>query len=277
MKIGIIGAGRAGTAVGGFLKQKGLEITGFYSRNLNSAVESAVLVDTKAFLDLHDLFTQSDVLIIAVSDDVIRKTAIALAKWDLGDKILCHLSGFLPAACLHTDSNDNVTNLALHPLASFSSKQPPENVTFSLEGTGPRADQLQTEFKQHDISVCPMSLEQLSVYHLAISFMNSFATTMAGIGRELLRSVGILDCTPFADMLVETYRRAITAPNIRDVLTGPVATEDIGLLKRQLSALKCVSPDIAHLYVELSIKSMSYSRLDNYAKVRIHNTLLPNT
>lgn len=273
MKFGFIGAGRAGTAVAGYFKQQGLEVAGFYNRSLSAAVDSAILTDTKAFLSLEELFAQSDVLVIAVSDDAIRKFAVTLAKWDLRDKILCHLSGSYPAACLEAGTGGTATYLALHPLANFTSKYPPDTLTFALEGNGPRVSQLQTVFKQHNIGIFPMSLDQIAVFYIGMSFLSSFVTTMAGIGRDLLRSVGIYDCSPFQAMLTDNFRNALTAPNIRDVMTGPVVTEDINALKRQTHALNAVPEDVARLFLHLTVKSMSYSRLDNYAKLRMRKIL----
>ena len=273
MKIGIVGAGRAGTAIGGFLKQKGMDVTGFYSRTIQSAVDSAVKTDTKAFPKLRDLYLQNDVFVIAAADDAIRKVAMALSQWDLQDKILCHLSASYPATCLNVGKCDEATYLALHPLANFSSKQPPEKLMFALEGDGPRAEQLVETFKQHGVDVKPMTLEKIFIFYLAISFLNPGAVTMVGIGRELLRSIGIYDCSPFVDVLTENYRNAITAPNIRDALTGPIATEDTAAIKRLLNATQSVPPDVARLFKEISAKSMSFSRLDNYAKSRVSDLL----
>ena len=46
MRIGIIGAGRVGVTMGKYLGDAGVEVTGFYSKTTQSAVQAAEFTDT---------------------------------------------------------------------------------------------------------------------------------------------------------------------------------------------------------------------------------------
>lgn len=277
MKIGLIGAGCAGTAVAGYFKNHGLDVAGFYSRRLEAAVDSAVITDTKAFLDMDELISQCDMLILSVSDDAIRKFAITLGKRQLGHKILCHFSASHPADILDTGAHPAATYLALHPLCSFTDKHPPETLAFTLEGFGPRLAEFQTLCKQKQVEVFSMTSEQNAVFHVALSFLMTFPVTMMGIGRDLLRLAGIKEAAPLQQLLTHAICRAIQSANLCDALPGPIANEDFGALKRQMDVLPLLPPEIANLYLTLSEKTIAYSRLDNYAKQRLRTILQSDT
>ena len=66
--IGIIGAGKVGTTMGKYFVTHGEEVSGFYSRTVNSAKEAAKFCNTKYFSELDSLIEVSDTLFITVTD-----------------------------------------------------------------------------------------------------------------------------------------------------------------------------------------------------------------
>ena len=78
MKTGFIGAGKVGFTLGKFFCSKGstdctessnsIKVTGYYSRNTQSAEEAAKFTGTKAFTDMGALIEASDVLFLTVPD-----------------------------------------------------------------------------------------------------------------------------------------------------------------------------------------------------------------
>ena len=80
MKTGFIGAGKVGFTLGKFFCSKGstdctessnsIKVTGYYSRNTQSAEEAAKFTGTKAFTDIGALIEASDVLFLTVPDGV---------------------------------------------------------------------------------------------------------------------------------------------------------------------------------------------------------------
>ena len=57
MKIGFIGAGKVGFSLGKYLSINNLEITGYYSKNINSAKETAVFTNSNYFSNLRNYQT----------------------------------------------------------------------------------------------------------------------------------------------------------------------------------------------------------------------------
>ena len=75
MRIGIIGAGRVGVTMGKYLGDAGVEVTGFYSKTTQSAVQAAEFTDTTVYKTLQDIVEASDTLMITTPDGVIRNAS----------------------------------------------------------------------------------------------------------------------------------------------------------------------------------------------------------
>ena len=95
MRIGIIGAGRVGVTMGKYLGDAGVEVSGFYSKTTQSAVQAAEFTDTTVYKSLQDIVEASDTLMITTPDGVISEVWDCIAGYDLTGKILCHCSGSL--------------------------------------------------------------------------------------------------------------------------------------------------------------------------------------
>ena len=95
MRIGFIGAGKAGVSLGAYFRSKGIEISGYMSRSMNSAISAAEITSSNAFTVLSDLAASSDMIIVSTPDGVIGKIWEDLRKYDIRGRIICHLSGVL--------------------------------------------------------------------------------------------------------------------------------------------------------------------------------------
>ena len=141
MKIGVIGAGRVGTSVAKYISENTEHlITGFYSRTLKSAEESADFCNTKAFSELSELLMSSDTLFITVSDSEIKNVWDCIDKTLVRNKIICHFSGSLSSDVFTEAYEYGAYTGSIHPVYAFSSKFSSykllKNAFFTLEGCG---------------------------------------------------------------------------------------------------------------------------------------------
>lgn len=100
MVIGIIGAGKVGTTLGKYLMKRDVAISGFYSRNEKSAIESADFTKTRAYNNVADIIKVSDTLFITTPDGEIANIWDCITAYQLTDKTICHFSGSLSSAVL---------------------------------------------------------------------------------------------------------------------------------------------------------------------------------
>ena len=93
MNIGIVGAGKVGFSFGRLLAEKGVRISGYYSRNSDSAREAAEFTNSGHYTDLGKLIEDSDAIFITVPDNAITEVYRQVAEFEIQDKYICHCSG----------------------------------------------------------------------------------------------------------------------------------------------------------------------------------------
>ena len=76
MNIGIVGAGKVGFSFGRLLAEKGVRISGYYSRNSDSAREAAEFTNSGHYTDLGKLIEDSDAIFITVPQNLKFRTSI---------------------------------------------------------------------------------------------------------------------------------------------------------------------------------------------------------
>ena len=116
MRIGIIGAGRVGVTMGKYLGDAGVEVTGFYSKTTQSAVQAAEFTDTTVYKTLQDIVEASDTLMITTPDGVISEVWDCIAGYDLTGKILCHCSGSLSSNVFSGIEQTGAVGCSIHPI-----------------------------------------------------------------------------------------------------------------------------------------------------------------
>ena len=82
MKIGFIGAGRVGFTLGKYFCEHGVEVAGYYSRNIQSAQEAAEFTHSRVYDVPAKLLEACDILFLTMSIDVFLsiKFFIKLSK-----------------------------------------------------------------------------------------------------------------------------------------------------------------------------------------------------
>lgn len=234
MNIGFYGAGKVGTSLAIYFKQRGLAVSGFYSRNAAQAEESATLSATATFSTIESLVKQSDWIFIAVSDTYIEEVAAQLAP-HITHHLLFHCSGAAPSTIL------NVPNgYALHPLYAFPSKETPlhEDVLFTLEG-GPHVEEV-----MHQLAVLRNPIQQLDAtqkakYHAACVMASNYVNGLVYASQQLFQSIG------FSEEMAQNAYKHLFLQNAQNIfergavqaLTGPIERGDVTTVEKHLAAL----------------------------------------
>ena len=73
MKIGFIGAGKVGFSLGRYFAENGIFITGYYSKELQSATEAARFTKSRTYDNMAELVGDSDVIFLTVPDSAIKE------------------------------------------------------------------------------------------------------------------------------------------------------------------------------------------------------------
>lgn len=123
MKTGFIGAGKVGFSLGRLFAENGIPLTGYYSRQRESAEEAANFTGTHAYSDLCELVQDSDAIFLTVPDRTITSVYLELRSFSLSGKQICHCSGALSAREAFPGlAETGALGLSIHPLFPVSSR-----------------------------------------------------------------------------------------------------------------------------------------------------------
>ena len=233
--------------LGRYFTQKGIQISGYYGRNINNASKAAKITNSKLYTNYEKIIKDSDILFITTSDDIISIVDREISKFDLKNKSVCHASGSLKSTLLSNAKLSGALIYSIHPMFAFSNKNIPiselEKIYFSIEGD------INTQIND-DIPVIALlnslgnkyfvrDLKDSATYHLANVFVSNLVLSLLDIGTGYLKTLGLSEEDAFEALfpLIEGNIKNIQENGFVNSLTGPAARGDVETIKKHLEAL----------------------------------------
>jgi predicted short-subunit dehydrogenase-like oxidoreductase (DUF2520 family) len=256
-KIGIIGAGKVGTAVGVLLARAGYTIAFIYDIDLSRAEAAGHKMGGCA--SVRDVTTESpnaDILFITTPDRLIGAVAddIAARGGIRPGHIVVHTSGSLTSDVLKPVRAHGASAASLHPLQTFADfEQAVQNIpgsVFCLEGDEQALGELRkmiTVFNGVEISI---PKQQKALYHAGAVVASNYLVTVVWSAVMLLETIGMDGKTAVKALmpLVEGTLSNIKALGVPAALTGPIARGDATTIADHITAMKETRPDLLEFY-----------------------------
>lgn len=273
IKIGFIGAGKVGFSLGKFFSEKGISVTGYYSRNLISAQEAAQFTGSHPYLSIDGLIRDSDALFLTVPDGAIasiyQEFVRSYSNSDskngiLSGKQICHCSGAMTAQEAFPDINQvsGAYGYSIHPLFPFSSKlesyRELPGAFFCIEGDGPHISDWQTLLLSLDlrVQILPAEKDSKARYHAACAISSNLICALIQESLDLLTSCGFSPDTALQALtpLIQSNLGHILQDGPVHALTGPVERCDTGTVKKHLDCLANLDLSVRERYRIVSQK-----------------------
>ena len=269
--ISFIGAGKVGTALGVYFKQRGCEIAGYYSRTTQHAETASRLTNSEAFDDIQKLLQRSSMVWITVTDDALEAVANEIATMDIPQNIkaFIHTSGVHSSKILSSIHKKGFATYSLHPLMAFSTVNESVdqllNAYFSVESVA------NTSFEDNNKSLLDNLLSTIGnktltiytdkkeLYHCAASVLSNYLVTLLNVAYEMFEEAGMSKSEikkATAPLLRSTLMNVEAYKNMGDALTGPIKRGDKTTIKKHLEALVNYMPSKTVLYRELGKETM---------------------
>ena len=265
MKVGFIGAGKVGFTLGKYFCEHDIEVTGYYSRSIQSAKKAAAFTATAAYENRSQLVADSDVLFFTVPDDCIASTFEAVRHEPIQGKIFCHCSGVLTASVgFPSIEQAGASGYSVHPLFAISDRYQSyrelADVFFTLEGSSDRLASQQEWLKSTRLHIQIIPAAAKMRYHCAAAIASNQVVALFAESQQLL-----LDCGFSAEAAQQALMplflgnaRHIAADGPTAALTGPIERGDAATLKLHLAALD--TDDDRMLYLLLSERLLRSAR-----------------
>jgi predicted short-subunit dehydrogenase-like oxidoreductase (DUF2520 family) len=258
MKVGVVGAGRVGTAVAVLLERAGHRIVGISGRAETRGRAHAYLASAP-FLEPAEAAAAAELVVIGTPDDVIEPTAEALAAaaavgtgtW------VSHLSGALGLDALRRAREVGARILAVHPLQTFPDvdsaleRLPGCSIAVTAEDD---EGYLLGERLAQDLHGVPFRLadEFRPLYHAAAVFASNYLVTASAIAESLFAAAGLPDPAHAMAPLQRASLDHVGKLGPARALTGPAVRGDAGTIRRNLEALERHAPGLVPTYVAMA-------------------------
>lgn len=248
MKVGFIGAGKAGCSLGKYFslkaKQAELEVTGYYSSIEEEARWAAEFTASSFFSTIEAVIAASDTIVISTPDGAIKTVWELLKNEKIKDKIICHLSGSLSSDVFSEVERYEVYPISIHPMFAFSNKESVyeqlQQVSFTLEGNEQAVLAWKTIFSACGNDAMVISKEIKTKYHAAASFLSNQVIAVLETGYELLCDCGFSEqeARKFSSVLVRNNVEQVILDGGVQSLTGPLERGDCQTVQKHLAVLE---------------------------------------
>lgn len=254
MKIGFIGAGKAGCSLGKYFAQYGQraaggetvskpEVTGYYSLVKEDAMWAAQFTDSAYFQSTEEVIAASDAIILSTPDGAVKNVWNALDKKLIAGKMICHLSGSLSSDVFSGCGDYGAYPISIHPMFAFSDKesvyQQLHQAGFTLEGHVYAVDKWKALFGQLGNAAIEIAKEVKPKYHAAASILSNHVIAVLATGYELLMECGFseMEARSFTQTLVRDNVEHVIQNGAANALTGPIERGDAGTVEKHLAVL----------------------------------------
>ncbi|MBO8169763.1 MAG: DUF2520 domain-containing protein [Thermoanaerobacteraceae bacterium] len=268
MKLGFVGAGVVGTALGALFKKNGYSIVGYYSRTLKSAREAAGFTGTDYFEDVADVFAHAEIVFLTTNDDAIGPVARQIAEDGLvNDKhIVIHCSGSLNLSVLAPVKEQGAGILAIHPLQSCASVEQavahlPGSV-FSIEGEASVRPLGRRLVKDLGGQYFFIDSERKALYHAAAVVASNYLVTLVGLSKRMMVKAGMPEEQVYQALypLINGTLSNIRKLDIPGALTGPIARGDVSTVADHVKTMRELLPQELPLFVELGCSTVPLAK-----------------
>ena len=265
-RVGIVGAGPVGTALGVAIGRAGWPLTAIASRDAGRRARFTSFVPgARPFAEPEALLDEVDLLILAVPDDAIGAVAASIRLYS--GQVMVHTSGLLAADVLDSALSAGSNIGAFHPLVSFTddverSVAGLTGATVAIDGDdaviGLLADLAGA------IGGVPGRLPQGTKppYHAAAAmasggvgaFLDAIVALGAAAGLDERGAVAV-----YGRLMEQTLANA-RAVGVRAALTGPITRGDAGTVAAHIEALERLAPETLDLYLATARRELDIAQ-----------------
>jgi predicted short-subunit dehydrogenase-like oxidoreductase (DUF2520 family) len=257
LKIGIVGVGRVGTALGTALARAGHEVVAVSAVSDASTRRARASFPGASLAEPGQVLAAADLALLTVPDDALPGLVRGLAATGapLKGRLLVHTSGRYGTGVLDPAVRRGCLPLALHPVMTFTGRSDDidrlRGICFGVTAPGPlraAAEVLVIEMGGEPVFIPE---ESRDLYHAALASAANHLVTLVTQSCDLLRAAGAAEPSRMLGPLLSAALD--NALRLGDAgLTGPVARGDADTVAGHIQALRGAAPEALGSYVALA-------------------------
>jgi predicted short-subunit dehydrogenase-like oxidoreductase (DUF2520 family) len=257
LRVGIVGPGRAGTALALALARAGHDVTAAAAVSQQSKRRVRDNFPRARLTDPAGVLGAADLVLLTVPDDVLPGLVEGLAATGAPyeGRLVAHASGAHGIRVLSPATRAGALPLALHPVMTFTGREDDvdkiKGVSFGVTAPDqirPAAEALVIEMGGEPVFIAE---ENRALYHAALAFAANHLVTLVSQAASLLRDAGADNPNrmlgPLLGAALDNALRFGDAG-----LTGPVARGDDGTVAAHIEAIAAHEPAALPAYRALA-------------------------
>ena len=257
LNVGVIGAGRVGSALAVALRRAGHQIVAASAVSAASRDRVDRYLPGTPVLQPADVIAAADLVLLTVPDDALGGLVRGLAATGapLVGRMLAHTSGRHGLAVLQPAADLGALPLALHPVMTFTGRADDADklVGICFGVTAPTVLRPAAEVLVMEMGAEPVFIAEADrgLYHAALAGAANHLVTQVVQAEDLLTKAGVAQP---ARMLGPLLSAALdNALRFGDAgLTGPVARGDAETVAGHVEALRSDAPEALPAYLALA-------------------------
>jgi predicted short-subunit dehydrogenase-like oxidoreductase (DUF2520 family) len=279
LKVGLISAGRAGSVVAAALGRAGHQVVAVSAVSDASRGRAEALLPGADICDPHTVAARSDLLVLAVPDDVLPDLVAGLARVRAvgSGTLVAHLSGAHADDVLGPLTQVGALPLALHPAMTFTGTaidlERLDGCPWAVSAPEPLRAVAEALVVETGGEPEWVPSESRVLYHAALCHAANHLVTLIAQSEEVLALAGVAAPQRFlGPMLSAGLDNALRSGDA--ALTGPVARGDAGTVAGHVAALRAADAPVAQTYVALARATADRALVDGRLKTEQAQALL---
>lgn len=257
LSVGVVGAGRVGTALGAALRLAGHKVRAAAAISETSRRRAAERLPGARLVTPQEAVASCELVLLTVPDDALPELVAGLVATGVPveGRLLVHTSGRYGIGVLDPATRAGALPLALHPVMTFTGRPDDLNrlagIRFGVTSPPslrPVAEALVVEMGGDPVWIPE---ERRTLYHAALASGANHLVTLVVEAMDLLRTAGVDDPAGMLGPLLGAALDNALRLGMNG-LTGPVARGDAGTVAGHIAELAKVSPESARAYVAMA-------------------------
>jgi predicted short-subunit dehydrogenase-like oxidoreductase (DUF2520 family) len=264
-RVGIVGAGHVGIALGAAIDRAGWPVVAIASRDAGRRARFLERVPgALAVPDAHDLPETVDLVLLAVPDDIIPDVAAGLRVRD-GQGVV-HTSGALSASVLDGVRVRGASVAGFHPLVPFADTEGAlralPGAVVAIEGDAGLVALLRELAVDLGAAPIVVSAAGKAAYHAAAVLAAGGLIALLDTIAELGKAAGLSEPAAVAAYLPLIERGLVNAQamGVAAALTGPYVRGDTGTVRLHLDTLDRLAPSARDMYLAAARRQVEIAR-----------------
>jgi predicted short-subunit dehydrogenase-like oxidoreductase (DUF2520 family) len=257
LAVGLVGAGRAGTAMAAALARAGHQVVAASALSEASLGRIAASLPGVPVMEPQHVVERADLVLLTVPDDALAGLVAGLAATDvpMEGRLVAHASGRHGLAVLDPVVAKGALPLALHPVMTFTGRREDaaKMAGISFGVTAPAALRPVAEVLVVEMGGEPVFIDEgkRGIYHAALASAANHLVTLVVQAMDMLSAAGVADpARMLGPLLAASLENSLALGSA--ALTGPVARGDAETVAAHIAAIKAAAPEALAAYLALA-------------------------